>query len=68
MSLIAIKLKKYVKKLLILAFFLLDCVPNFYKIQEKCEKAVSKEPFVLKYCLDNFMPQEMCDKAANSCR
>ena len=55
------------KKLLILAFFLLDCVPNFYQTQEKCDEAVSKEPLMLKYRLDNFMPQEMCDKTVNSC-
>ena len=47
--------------------FLLDCVPNFYKTQEKCDEAVSKEPLMLKYRLDNFMPQEMCDKTVNSC-
>ena len=32
--------------------FMLECIPNCYKNQEMCEKAVSKELFMFKYCLD----------------
>ena len=28
-----------------------------------CDKFVSKDPFILKYCLDRYKTQEMCDKA-----
>ena len=34
--------------------FMLDCVPCCCKAQEMCEKAVSKEPFLLKYFLDKY--------------
>ena len=33
---------------------MLDYVPDFYKTQEICEKAASKEPFMLKHCLDRY--------------
>ena len=32
-----------------------------------CDKVVSKEPFMLKYCLDRHKTQEMCDKAVGVC-
>ena len=31
-----------------------------------CNKVVSKEPFMLKYCLDRYKTQEMCDKAVDA--
>lgn len=31
--------------------FMLEFVPNCCETQEVCEKAVSKKPFMLKYCL-----------------
>ena len=31
--------------------FMWDCVSNCYKSKKMCEKAVSKEPFTLQYCL-----------------
>ena len=30
------------------------------------DKAVSKDPFMLKYCLNGYKTQEMCDKAVNN--
>ena len=33
---------------------LLGCFPNCYETQEMCTKAVSKEPFMLKYCHDKY--------------
>ena len=68
MSLIVIKLKKCVKKLWILNLYMLDCVRNCRKMQEMCEKAVSKECFMLKYCINKCKSQEMCDKAVDTCR
>ena len=41
---------------------MLDYVPDCYETQEMREKAVSKEPFMLKYCLDKYKSQEMCKK------
>ena len=35
-----------------ICLFMLDCVPYYYKTQEICEKAISKKPFMIKYCLD----------------
>ena len=32
-----------------------------------CEKAASKGPFMLKYCLDRYKTQETCDKAVDAC-
>ena len=31
------------------------------------DKVVSREPFRLKYCLNRHKPQEMCDKAVDTC-
>ena len=31
------------------------CVPNCFKTQEMCKKSVSKEPFMLKYCIDKYL-------------
>ena len=31
-----------------------------------CEKAFSEDFFMLKYCLDRYKTQEMCDKALNN--
>ena len=36
--------------------------PDCYKI---CNKAVSNDPFMIKYCLDRYKAQEMCDKAVD---
>ena len=32
------------------------------KTQETCDKAVSNDPFMLKYCRDRYEGREMCDK------
>ena len=32
------------------------------KTQETCDKAVSNDPFMLKYCHDRYETREMCDK------
>ena len=31
-----------------------------------CDKVVSKDPFMLKFCLDRSNTQEMCDKAVDA--
>ena len=45
-----------------------DFVPDQYKTQKKknCDKVVSKNPFMVKYCLDRYNTQEMCDKTVDS--
>ena len=42
-------------------------VPNRYKTHEISNKVVSKETFMLKYCLDRHKTQEMCDKVVDAC-
>ena len=37
-----------------------------YKTQDICDKAVSINPFMLKYYLDRYETHEMCDKAVNN--
>ena len=32
--------------------FVFDYVPGQFKTQEMCDKAISNDPFMLKYCLD----------------
>ena len=52
------RLNKHAKKL-----FILSC----HKTKEMCEKAVSKELFMLKYCFDKCKSQEMGKEAVNLC-
>ena len=48
-----------------LSFLLFDSVPEKSKTQEMCDKVVSKDSFMLKYCLDRYKTQGMCDKAVD---
>ena len=45
---------------------MLNYVHNCYKTQEKCAKAVSKELFMLKYCLHECKSQEIYDEAVDA--
>ena len=56
-------LKKCVLKLLILVLLYFDS--DLYKIQKVCDKVVSSDRFMLKYCLDRYKTQEMSEKTAN---
>ena len=47
--------------------FAIISVPNRYKTHEISNKVVSKETFMLKYCLDRHKIQEMCDKVVDAC-
>ena len=38
-------------------------VPDRFKTQRMCERAVEVSPLQLKYVLDHFKMQDMCDKA-----
>ena len=62
----AIRLKKCAIKPLIpvLFYFILFLID--IKLQKYVIKVVSKEPFMLKYCLDKYKTQEMCDKAVDA--
>ena len=55
-----LKHKKYLIKLLILVFLCLILFQITTKLKENYDKVVSKEPFILKYCLDR------CDKAVDA--
>ena len=47
--------------------FEFDSVPDQYKTHEMCDKVVSEEPFMLKYCLDRYKTQEMHNKTVDAC-
>ena len=47
--------------------FEFDSVPDQYKTHGVCDKVVSEEPFMLKYCLDRYKTQEMHDKTVDAC-
>ena len=51
--------------MLILALFLFSFVPDWHKAQGGCDKAVSEDPFMPKYCLDRYKTQEICDKVVD---
>ena len=42
-------------------------VPDWYLTKILCDKFVSEDPFMLKYCHDKDKTHEMCDKAVDSC-
>ena len=46
---------------------MLKSVPNRYKTQEMCIKAVNNYPSIIKYVLDWYRTQEMCIRAVNTC-
>ena len=48
-------------------YYPFDSVPDWYKIQEMCDKVVSKEHSLLNNCLDWPKTQEMSDKAVDTC-
>ena len=47
--------------------FVSTSVPDWYNTQEMCDKLVSEEFFMLKYCLDKHKSEKMCDKAVDAC-
>ena len=42
------------------------CVPDQFKTQETCNRAVQSKPWVLKFLPDQFKTQEMCNRAVQS--
>ena len=42
---------------------LLQLIPDYYKTQEMCEKAVRREQYTLKSVSDHFITQKMCNDA-----
>ena len=45
--------------------FIFDSVPNQYKTQEMCDKAVDNYPSTKKYVPDRYKTQEISDKAVD---
>ena len=43
----------------------LHSVPDCYKNQEMCKKAVDNCPYALEFVPECFMTQEICDKVVN---
>ena len=46
--------------------FVFDSVPDRYKTQERWDKTFSEDSFTLKYCLDEYKTQGICDKAVDN--
>ena len=42
-------------------------IPDQYKTQEICEKLVSKETNILKYCVSTYKTLKMYDRAVDAC-
>ena len=42
--------------------FVFDSVPDQCKTREMCDKIVSDDSSMLKYCHDRYKTQEMCNK------
>ena len=61
----ALKLKKCVIKFLILVLLYFFLFLIHTKLKKMCDKTFSKDPFMLRYCLDTCKTQEMCVKAAD---
>lgn len=47
--------------------FEFDSVPDWCITQGLSDKLVSKDPFMLKHCLDKYKTEEICDKAVDLC-
>ena len=43
--------------------FVFDSVPDRWNTQKMCDEVVSKEPFMLKYCLNRYKTQEKTYRA-----
>ena len=41
----------------------LEFVPDRFKTEEMCNKAMRREPYTQRYVPDHLMTQEMCNKA-----
>ena len=63
MFLIDVRLK-YVIKAVVICSFVFDSA-HLYKTQEMCNKIVSEDPFMLKYCHDRYKTQGMCNKSVD---
>ena len=46
--------------------FVFDSVPHRNKTQERYDKVVSKDPFMIKYCLGRYRTQKSCNKAVDT--
>ena len=46
--------------------FVFDSIPGWCKTKKICVKVVSKDPFMLKYCLDRYKTPELYDKTIDS--
>ena len=48
-------------------FFVFDSIPDWYEIQEICDRVVSEAPFLIVHCPDKCKTQRMCDEAVDDC-
>ena len=48
-------------------FSAIEFVSKYYNTQEMCDKSVSNNVFMRKYCLDIYETHKMCDKSVDDC-
>ena len=48
-------------------FSAIEFVSKCYNTQEMCDKSVSNNVFMRKYCLDIYETHKMCDKSVDDC-
>ena len=46
-------------------FFVFNSIPNWYKTLEMRNRALFEDPFLIVYCLNKYIIQRLCDKAAD---
>ena len=46
-------------------FFVFNSIPNWYKTLEMRNRALFEDPFLIVYCLNKYIIQRFCDKAAD---
>ena len=57
-----LNLKNCVIKFLILVPLHLILFPIDLRLKKMCDNAFSRDPFMLKFCIDRYKTQEICDK------
>ena len=56
---------KVLDKVVNIYFFLFYSLPDLYKTQEMCDRAVSEDPFLIVYCPNKYITQKVCDESVD---
>ena len=46
--------------------FVIRCIPDWFKTQQRCDKGILENGRILKFVPDCYKDQEMCDKGVNN--